>query len=213
MPRKQKQNNAAKKRPFAADEGFPRKCNHCAKKEVVFKKVSYVANVRHDGRDYSFKVPKLEIMVCSSCEEKVFTEDVDRQINAAMRKHIGLMSPVEIRDGIRRIGMSQKQVAECIGIAEATLSRWLNETQIQSRSMDNLFRMFFAFPRARKILSADEPNDMFGMTEFPQQSSLDSQSLFNWDGTGFERLEECRNAQQLVSSSGSLWATSERQAV
>jgi hypothetical protein len=39
------------------------------------------------------------------------------------------------------------------GIAEATLLRWHNETQIQSRAMDNLLRVFFAFPEVRAALN------------------------------------------------------------
>jgi len=181
MPHRQTQNNESQKKPFAAIEEYPRKCNQCAKKQVELKKISFDANVRHDGRDYSFKIPKLEIMVCKDCKEKVFTERVDRQINAAMRKHIGLMSPAEIRDGIKRIGMSQKEVAECLGLAEATLSRWLNETQIQSRSMDRLLRMFFAFPRARDILSSREPIDSFGKTEFPPGERGIAKAVFGND--------------------------------
>ncbi|MBI3468595.1 MAG: transposase [Planctomycetes bacterium] len=51
-------------------------------------------------------------------------------------------------------GTEGKEAARQLGIAEATLSRWLNETQIQSRAMDNLLRVFFAFPEVRRALSA-----------------------------------------------------------
>ncbi len=155
MPRKPSKHNTTNKKPFAVNEEFPRKCNQCAKKKVELETISYDANMRHDGRSYSFTVPKLEIMVCKACNEKVFTGKVDQQIIAAMRKHIGLMSPAEIREGIKRIGMSQKEVAERVGIAEATLSRWLNETQIQSRSMDKLLRAYFSIPSVRKLFESD----------------------------------------------------------
>lgn len=214
MPRKQTKKAPKIKKPFAPERDFPHKCNQCAKKQVVMKAIEYLADVRHDGRNYSFTIPDLEIMVCEGCSEKVFTEKVDKQINEAMRKHIGLMSPAEIRDGVRRIGMSQKQVAECLGLAEATLSRWLNETQIQSRSMDRLLRTFFAFPRARTILSSAEPYHSFGKTEFPPGEGGGTKAiLFDLNETEFERLEQCRYAQQLIGDSGSLWVSSERQTV
>lgn len=163
MPRKP---NDKSKRPIVPEQEFPRKCNQCAQKRVVMTSVSYDAEVRHDGRSYTFNVPKLEIMICEACNEKVFTGEVDSQINLAFRKHAGLLSPAEIRAGIKRIGMNQKEVSESLGLAEATLSRWLNETQIQSRAMDNLLRTFFAFPRARQILSAETRDDTFGFVEY-----------------------------------------------
>jgi len=85
----------------------------------------------------------------------VITEKVDAQIQAALRSHLQLLAPPEIREALARVGMTQKEAAQRLGIAEATLSRWLNETQIQSRAMDNLLRVFFAFPRVRKALNGE----------------------------------------------------------
>ena len=163
MPRKP---NYKLKTPVLPDQEFPRKCIQCAQKRVVMKSMSYDAEVRHDGRSYKFNVPKLEIMICEACGEKIFTGAIDSEINIAFRKHAGLLSPAEIRAGIKRIGMNQKEVAESLGLAEATLSRWLNETQIQSRAMDNLLRTFFSFPRARQILSAEIRDSTFGFVEY-----------------------------------------------
>ena len=112
----------------------------------------YDAEVRHDGRLYAFTIPELQLPVCQACGEQVFTEDVDLQINDALREHLHMLTPDQIDAGIKRIGMSQKEVARRLGIAEATLSRWLTKTQIQSRAMDNLLRAFFAFPQVRAVL-------------------------------------------------------------
>jgi len=66
--------------------------------------------------------------------------------------------------------MTQKEAAERLGIAEATLSRWLTDTQIQSRALDNLLRVFFAFPVVREALHGasqkQEPKSMTPAT-FP----------------------------------------------
>src|SRR4029079_19106671 len=111
--------------------------------------VAYDAEVRHDGRLHSFRIPALEIPVCQSCGERIFTEHVDEQVDDALRAHLHLLIPAEIRTALKRVGLSQKVAAEQLGIAEATLSRWLTGTQIQSRAMDNLLRVFFAFPEVR----------------------------------------------------------------
>jgi putative zinc finger/helix-turn-helix YgiT family protein len=115
-------------------------------------KTSYDAEVRHDGRLCRFTISDLEIPVCQACGKKVFTEKVDEQISAALRSALRLLTPEEMREELRRVNMTQKEAAKSLGIAEATLSRWLNKTQIQSRAMDNLLRVFFAYPQVRTAL-------------------------------------------------------------
>jgi hypothetical protein len=90
----------------------------------------YRTEVRHDGRLYCFTIPRLEVPICQACGEKVFTETVDVQVNDALRAHLMLLTPDQIRDGIHRLGLSQKDFAARLGIAEATLSHWLNATRI-----------------------------------------------------------------------------------
>jgi putative zinc finger/helix-turn-helix YgiT family protein len=153
------------KRPFGAERPFPRRCGHCGKNEVVMTTVCYDAEVRHDGRLYAFTIRHLDIPVCRACGEKVFTEKVDQQINAALRSHLHLLAPGEMRAALDRVKMTQKEAAERLGIAEATLSRWLSETQIQSRAMDNLLRVFFAFPQVRTALSGHEQDPQLGTAD------------------------------------------------
>ncbi len=114
--------------------------------------VRYDAEIRHDGRVHTFTVENLTLPVCKSCGAKVFTDDADQQINLGLRQHLGLMTPEQIRGAIDRIGESQTAIASSLGIAKETLSRWINEVQIQNKSMDTLLRIYFAFPCVRKIL-------------------------------------------------------------
>jgi putative zinc finger/helix-turn-helix YgiT family protein len=150
------------KRPFGAEKPFPWKCHHCFKNQVVMKTESYDAEFRHDGRLHTFTVPTLRIPVCEACGEKVFTEEVDDQITDALRSHLHLLTPEEIRAGLERLDMTQKEAAERLGIAEATLSRWLTDTQIQSRALDNLLRVFFAVPEVRAVLQGTRQDPKLG---------------------------------------------------
>jgi putative zinc finger/helix-turn-helix YgiT family protein len=153
------------KRPFGAERPFPWRCRHCGKSEVVMTTVRYDPEVRHDGRLYSFTIPGLDIPVCQACGEKVFTEKVDEQINAALRSHLHLLTQEEMRTALDRINMTQKVAVDHLGIAEATLSRWMTGTRIQSRAMDNLLRVFFAFPQVRNALNGDAHDPQLGTIE------------------------------------------------
>ncbi len=75
------------------DNPFPWRCRRCGKQEVVMATTQYEAEVRHDGRLHCFSVPRLEIPVCQSCGEKVFTVEVDAQVQDALREHLKLTEP------------------------------------------------------------------------------------------------------------------------
>lgn len=152
------------------DRPFPWQCAQCGANKVVMAEVAYDAKVRHDGRLHEFTVEHMRIPVCEACGERVFTEEVDRQISDALRTHLKLLTPGQMADGIKRLGMTQREAAQCVGIAEETLSRWLNETQIQSRSMDNLLRVFFAFPEVRSALCAEGQDPTLGISAFTARS-------------------------------------------
>jgi transcriptional regulator with XRE-family HTH domain len=81
-----------------------------------------------------------------------------------------LLTPEEMRAALERVGITQKEAADRLGIAEATLSRWLSETQIQSRAMDNLLRVFFAFPQVRTALNRDSQDPQLGTADITMSS-------------------------------------------
>lgn len=152
-------------RPVGAVRPFPWRCPRCGKDEVVMVTVAYDAEIRHDGRLYTFTIPHLNVPSCRACGEKIFTSQVDELINEALRSHLHLLTPDEMRSALERINLTQKEAADRLGVAEATLSRWLHRTQIQSRAMDNLLRVFFAFPQVRTVLHRESQDPRLGTTD------------------------------------------------
>ena len=92
------------KRPIHATRPFPWRCHGCGKDAVEMAAMAYAAEMRHDGRLHSFTIPVLHLPICGECGEKVFTEEVDRQMNDALRAHLGVFTPDKIRAALRRVG-------------------------------------------------------------------------------------------------------------
>jgi len=161
------------KRPRNAERPFPWRCRDCGQERVVPTTISYDAEVSHDGRLHAFAIPSLTLPVCQACGAKVFTEKVEDQITAALRSYLRFLTPDAMRAALDRVQMTQKEVAERLGIAEATLSRWLNETQIQTRAMDNLLRVFFAFPEVRSALRGEAQDPGLGTTDITEHATRD----------------------------------------
>jgi putative zinc finger/helix-turn-helix YgiT family protein len=132
---------------------YPRRCPECGKADVRPHTMPYDAEVRHDGRLHVFRITNLHVDRCGACGEILFTNATDEQISGALREHLRLLSPEEIRERLEALGMTQKEFAERIGVAPESVSRWLTGRQIQSRAMDNLIRLFFRFDNVRSALS------------------------------------------------------------
>jgi len=79
----------------ARNKPFPRLCPECGQTQVYPAKIPYDAEVKHDGRMYSFQIPALEVNKCAPCGEIFFSNVTDDQISQALREHLGLLSPTQ----------------------------------------------------------------------------------------------------------------------
>ncbi len=151
----------AKQRPF------PWRCAECGSDDVVPAATDYTGQVNYEGRLHTVDVPSLEIPTCRRCGERVFTNRVEEQINAALRAQLHLLTPEQIAAAIHALGMEPDEVAQRLGIREETLSAWISGTVIQSRAMDNLLRAYFASSEVRAALSGPQQDPEFGVLPVP----------------------------------------------
>lgn len=159
MPEQQRQpkSDLERQRPF------PWHCPKCRRKEVRLAIVSYRCDAAHDGRLYSVTVPELNVPRCGHCGELVFNYPADEQVRQALRSQLHLLAPDEIRAARAGLGLTQKELADRLGVDEEIVSRWETGGQIQSRAMDNLLRVYFALPEARSLLLGIHPGSPLGM--------------------------------------------------
>jgi DNA-binding transcriptional regulator YiaG len=136
---------------------FPWTCLHCGTRTVNPVTEDYVTKTGYDGKTYEVCVANAVIPSCSHCGRKVLTDSVNRQISAALRAKLELLTPEEIKGNIETLGLSQKEVASRLGVAQETLSRWITGAVLQTRSNDRALRVFFYLPAARELLK--EPMD------------------------------------------------------
>jgi putative zinc finger/helix-turn-helix YgiT family protein len=146
------------------DRPFPWPCANCLKDEVYPVTMPYTTEVRHDGRTYKLTLPALRIPKCRACGELVFSNSVDDQIVQALRAEARLLTPQQIREGREALGLQSKEMAERLGVAKETLSRWETGMMIQSRAMDNFLRAYFAVPELRAVLQGPNQDAALGTT-------------------------------------------------
>ena len=131
----------------------PWRCSDCFTQTVVPTVIDdYVAKVKQDGVIHELHLPGIEVPRCQTCGQLTITTTVDERVNEALRAHLRLLTPTQIRKGIEECGLNQQEFADRLGVAPETISRWVNGALIQSRAMDNFLRVYFAVPEVRAVL-------------------------------------------------------------
>jgi putative zinc finger/helix-turn-helix YgiT family protein len=138
------------------EKPYPRRCAECGKVSVTQATIPHQASIKHDGRLYEFPIVELPVDRCEACGEVFFTNQTADAKSSALRAHLGLLQPEEIRALLQRYGLTQRKFAEHLRMAEESVSRWLNGLSIQSRSLDTLMRLYFAKPDVREALSRED---------------------------------------------------------
>ncbi len=161
---------------------FPWYCPKCRQAAVYPERMLFQTEVRHDGRTYPLEIPDLEVPRCRSCGKEVISHAVDDAVLRALRSHLHLLTPQQIRERREALGLSGTKLAECLGVAQETISRWETAALIQSRAMDNLLRVYFAFPEVRAALRGpgQDPNlGLDGGERPPTQGSSREERMTN----------------------------------
>ncbi len=105
----------------------------------------------------SRRVVRQELYRCDSCEEEMLTyrqiDDARRLATALMRADEQLLSGNEIRELRERLGLTQHQLEQALGLGEKTVVRWETERVIVPKATDNLLRLLDRDPSALGFLA------------------------------------------------------------
>jgi putative zinc finger/helix-turn-helix YgiT family protein len=157
---------------------FPWLCPNCVKLTVVPTIVDYTAKIKQDGVIHEINLLQVEVPRCQTCGQLIITTAVDELVNDALRSKLHLLTPAQIRQGIETLGLKQQEMAERLGVAAETISRWVTGALIQSRAMDNLLRAYFAVPELRNVLRGKDQDPNLGIEVVHEQPTHSEQIFF-----------------------------------
>lgn len=116
------------------------RCTQCRDGMVRDSLIHFAENVKHEGSPYPLDIPSLKAGKCDHCGAIVFTDDSDKQILTALREAAGLLQPAQIEALMAIRGFSQKDLAEKLKVAAASVNRWVRGHVLQSKQNDGLMR-------------------------------------------------------------------------
>src|SRR5208283_1742546 len=120
----------------AGPKPFPWRCPKCRKKVVWREAIPYRVKIKHDNQLHSIEIPQLLIPRCKECGELLFDNEADEQICQALRAHLGLLSPEQIRCNRETLGLTQQELGRQLRLVAEELSSWEMGTRIQSCALD-----------------------------------------------------------------------------
>jgi putative zinc finger/helix-turn-helix YgiT family protein len=146
------------------------KCHGCGKPLERRFAAPRLEKMKYDGARHDVLIEGMPQWQCDGCDITLTDDESDTVAQDCLRRHIGLLTAEEIRDARTALGLTQSQLAELIGCAAESLSRWENGAILQSRSYDRLLRLFFHLPIARALLRGVGPTTQFGRIAVPGPS-------------------------------------------
>ena len=138
-----------------------RQCHVCGQRTLRRVKRPFEYEVSHDGRPpVTIRIPDLEVIACTNpdchpddpADTIIHDDDSIWRTTVETYRQLGLLTPDEIRSGRERLGFSQQELQELLGLGGNSLSRWERGRVYQSRSSDALLRIIFNVPAATEFL-------------------------------------------------------------
>ena len=83
----------------------------------------------------------LPVRRCEPCDFEFLDHEGEQLRHEAVCRHLGVLSPAEISDIRKRLGMTRAAFAEVTGLGDATLNRWEHGAAVQNLAYDRYLRL------------------------------------------------------------------------
>ena len=114
---------------------------------------------------------RLPMYCCTECDMQFSSEEGERLQHEAVCRHLGLLTPQEIRSIRVDKDLSREKFSEMTGLGVATLARWERGIGLQNQANDRYLRLLrtsYGMYRLAKLL--DEPSTLSASTGPPDQA-------------------------------------------
>ena len=131
-------------------------CPLCGTEEVTtcWKRHVFDYGSGESVAELSVDVP---VRSCASCELEFLDEPAEGLKHEAVCRHLGVLTPAEIRRIREGHGMSRAGFAQVTGLGEASLNRWENGLNIQTHANDRYLRLLEHPGIMRQLQALTEP--------------------------------------------------------
>jgi DNA-binding transcriptional regulator YiaG len=132
---------------------FPWRCGRCGEQAVYGAIVDYTTTEYHGALPHTVTIAGLKTPKCAKCGQVAPDLEARDAITAAFMRQINLLMPAQIREHRLKANLTEHELAAALGVADDVVAKMENGDMIQSRTLDNLMRLFFGLAQVREILT------------------------------------------------------------
>lgn len=115
------------------------------------------------GADAVELTADVRVHTCSACGDSYTDDEADVAYDEAVCRHLGILTPAEIRAMREGYGLTRAEFAQLTGFGKATLGRWERGEVTQNRSADRYLRLLHDREVMRLLRALAEPSDSSGI--------------------------------------------------
>jgi putative zinc finger/helix-turn-helix YgiT family protein len=132
----------------------PSRCPVCGRADLEPRTRSERFNYEDGSRIVEVVAENVPVEVCPACGETYSGPIAWAIRDEAICRALGVLTPSELRDVRSSLRLSLAELADLLGLDEATLSAWETGRAIPNRTADRLLRLLAAQPETARFLSA-----------------------------------------------------------
>jgi putative zinc finger/helix-turn-helix YgiT family protein len=130
-------------------------CPECGHPEVTTRWVD--RTVPYGLAPDTVEIPvRLPARQCARCGFQFFDEEAEDLRHEAVCRHLGVLTPAEIRALRAKLGLSRAEFARLTRLGEATIARWERGELIQNAGNDSLLRLLQYEENVRRLRERGE---------------------------------------------------------
>lgn len=99
-------------------------------------------------------IPNASWLECENCGEQLLSAALDSKLEELSMVRQGLLLPTQIKAIREKLGLTQVEMAERLGVGEKTYTRWESGRSMQNKSSDNLIRLMDRSPDQFAVIEA-----------------------------------------------------------
>ena len=128
------------------------KCPLCGKGVLKDEVRDHETFFREGTHNIKLVVKDLRVKRCTECKEEFMPKEALERVQAEKHKRRGLLTMEQLKEIRLRLGYTQVEMAELLGVGKKTYLRWEKGLYLQNTSMDRYIRLIAENPENIKIL-------------------------------------------------------------
>jgi HTH-type transcriptional regulator/antitoxin MqsA len=119
------------------------KCPICGKEALENRRGKYSFDPPPNVPGGAIVIDDAQWEECTACGERIASIELEEALERERYRRLGLLTPNEILQIRKRVGLTQTEMAEVLDVGEKTYARWESGHSLQNMSSDNLIRIFY----------------------------------------------------------------------